>query len=64
MPMRLAFTALFAFRCFAAAPQYSAELIFPLEHWHNHSSSVVELPNGDLLVAGSTVRASARPTTF
>ena len=27
------------------------ELIFPLEHWHNHGSSVVELPNGDLLVA-------------
>jgi predicted neuraminidase len=48
--MRLAITALFAFTCWAATPQYSAELIFPLEHWHNHSSSVVELPNGDLLV--------------
>ena len=35
---------------FAAAPEYSGELIFPLEKWHNHSSSVVELPNGDLLV--------------
>lgn len=34
----------------AAAPEYSGELIFPLEKWHNHSSSVVELPNGDLLV--------------
>ena len=34
----------------AAQPQYSGELIFPLEKWHNHSSSVVELPNGDLLV--------------
>jgi hypothetical protein len=34
----------------AAAPQYSGELIFPLEKWHNHSSSIVELPNGDLLV--------------
>jgi predicted neuraminidase len=34
----------------AAAQQYSAELIFPLEHWHNHSSSIVELPNGNLLV--------------
>ena len=34
----------------SAAPQYSGELIFPLEHWHNHSSSIVELPNGDLLV--------------
>ena len=27
------------------------ELIFPPEHWHNHGSSLVELPNGDLLVA-------------
>jgi predicted neuraminidase len=27
-----------------------AELIFPLQHWHNHSSSIVELPNGDLMV--------------
>ena len=35
---------------FAAAPEYPSELIFPLEKWHNHSSSVVELPNGDLLV--------------
>ncbi len=39
-----------AFSAAIAAPQYSAELIFPLEHWHNHSSSVVELPDGDLLV--------------
>src|SRR6476620_12343083 len=34
----------------AAAPEYSGELIFPLESWHNHSSSIVEPPNGDLLV--------------
>src|SRR5262245_7246120 len=34
----------------AAESQYSSELIFPLESWHNHSSSIVELPNGDLLV--------------
>ncbi len=33
-----------------AAPLYKGELIFPLEHWHNHSSSIVELPNGDFLV--------------
>ena len=26
-----------------------ADLIFPLEHWHNHASMIVELPNGDLL---------------
>jgi predicted neuraminidase len=32
-----------------AAGEISGELIFPLEKWHNHSSSVVELPNGDLL---------------
>jgi predicted neuraminidase len=30
---------------------FESELIFPLEHWHNHSSSIVELPNGDLFVA-------------
>ena len=32
------------------APFLEAELIFPLEHWHNHASMVVETPNGDLLV--------------
>ena len=47
--MRLVAALLFAF-CAHAAQQYSGELIFPLEKWHNHSSSVVELPNGDLLV--------------
>jgi len=36
--------------CAWAAPQYSGELIFQPEQWHNHSSSIVELPNGDLLV--------------
>ena len=36
--------------CALAAPHFDGELIFPLEHWHNHSSSIVELPNGDLLV--------------
>ncbi|HKQ07277.1 MAG TPA: exo-alpha-sialidase [Blastocatellia bacterium] len=40
----------------SAAPQpegaafYESELIFPLEHWHNHASCIVECPNGDLLV--------------
>lgn len=28
----------------------ASELIFPLEHWHNHGSTVVQLPGGDLLV--------------
>lgn len=32
------------------AALYESELIFPLEHWHNHSSCIVEQPNGDLLV--------------
>lgn len=31
-----------------AAPRFDSEFIFPIEHWHNHSSSVVELPGGDL----------------
>src|SRR5512137_927591 len=34
----------------AEPPRFSAELVFPLERWHNHSSSLVELPGGDLLV--------------
>jgi predicted neuraminidase len=31
-------------------PFLGSELIFPLEHWHNHGSCIVECPNGDLLV--------------
>jgi predicted neuraminidase len=34
----------------AAEPVFRAELVFPLEHWHNHSSSIVELPNGELFI--------------
>ena len=34
----------------SVAPRYSAELLFPQESWHNHSSSIVDLPNQDLLV--------------
>ena len=30
-------------------PFLTSELIFPLEHWHNHGSAVVQLANGDLL---------------
>jgi predicted neuraminidase len=48
--MRLALVCLLAATFAWAAPEYSSELIFPLEHWHNHSSSIVELPNGDFLV--------------
>jgi predicted neuraminidase len=32
-----------------APPFLTSELLFPLEHWHNHGSTVVELPGGDLL---------------
>jgi predicted neuraminidase len=31
-------------------PFLTSELIFPLEHWHNHASMIVELPGGDLIV--------------
>jgi predicted neuraminidase len=31
-------------------PFHSAELVFPLEHWHNHGSCIVEASNGDLIV--------------
>jgi predicted neuraminidase len=34
----------------ADRPFMTSELIFPLEHWHNHASMVVELPGGDLFV--------------
>lgn len=34
----------------AAEPVFDAQLIFPLESWHNHGSSIVEAPNGDLIV--------------
>ena len=33
-----------------AEPAHEAELIFPLESFHNHGSCVVEAPNGDLIV--------------
>ena len=34
----------------STAALHEAELIFPLESWHNHASAIVECPNGDLLV--------------
>lgn len=34
----------------ADQPFLTSELIFPLEHWHNHGSCIVEAPNGDLMV--------------
>ena len=45
-------TSLLFLVCFAfpvlAEPMYESELIFPLQGKHVHSSSIVELPNGDL----------------
>ncbi len=35
----------------AEAPQYRAELVFPLHPQHNHAPGIVECPNGDLLVS-------------
>jgi len=35
----------------AEPPLYQAEMVFPLDRLHNHSSSLVELPDGSLLVA-------------
>src|SRR5258708_932352 len=35
----------------SAAPQYSAELVFPLHNQHNHAPGIVECPNGDLFVS-------------
>jgi len=32
------------------APDYTSDLIFPMEDWHNHGSSIVVCPNGDKLV--------------
>ena len=40
---------LFPTLCFSRG-HFQGELIFPPEHWHNHSSSLVQTPNGDLLV--------------
>ena len=31
-------------------PFLASEIVFPLEHWHNHASMIVEAPDGDLLV--------------
>ncbi|MCA9418001.1 MAG: exo-alpha-sialidase, partial [Candidatus Omnitrophica bacterium] len=34
-----------------AEPFYTGQLIAPLNDLHNHGSSVIELPNGDVLVS-------------
>ncbi|MCP5111936.1 MAG: neuraminidase (sialidase)-like protein, partial [bacterium] len=47
-PLLLAALLLLPAAAFAQEPFHTSELIFPLEHWHNHASSIVELPGGDL----------------
>ena len=44
-----AFLVILALAGSAEQPFLESEIIFPLEHWHNHASMIVELPNGDLL---------------
>lgn len=41
---------LLAVSAFGAEPFHKSELIFAPEKWHNHSSSIVELPDGNLWV--------------
>lgn len=45
------FVLLFISSIIYAQPKISEQLIFPLQDQHVHGSSIVELPNGDLLVA-------------
>src|SRR5687768_18357681 len=54
----LVIAALLAFNVFSLSalaadddkPFHKSELLFPLEHWHNHGSCIVETPDGELLV--------------
>ena len=48
--MLSALLAIMALAGSAGRPFLKSEIIFPLEHWHNHASMIVEAPNGDLLV--------------
>ena len=48
--MRLALLFVTLLSTSLAAQDLTQELIFPSEKWHNHSSSIVELPTGDLFV--------------
>ena len=53
MSIRVVLVGLLAAFGFATAsdrPFFQSELVFPLEHWHNHASMLVESSNGDLLV--------------
>jgi predicted neuraminidase len=45
----------------AEKPLYEAELIFPLEKLHNHSSSIVELPGGERSADDVKIEAARRP---
>lgn len=47
--LRAASLAVLALAFAPERPFITSEMIFPLEHWHNHASMIVELPGGDLL---------------
>jgi predicted neuraminidase len=50
--MALPFITLFVLTISAVgAPEFSAELVFPLHNQHNHAPGIVELPSGELLVS-------------
>ena len=46
-----------------ARPFLTSELLFPLEHWHNHGSASSSARTATCSSAGSTAPASARRTT-
>lgn len=49
--MNLLFVAALVSSIASATPVFQQEMIFPVEKFHNHSSSLVETPSGDLLAA-------------
>ena len=51
-PATILLALFFFFSAFAEEkPFLEGEFIFPMEHWHNHASCIVEAPNGDLIVS-------------
>ena len=51
LPILLLFLLAVSSSCAGAAGFFTGEFIFPPETWHNHASSIVEAPNGDLIVS-------------
>ena len=59
-PWQLGWTPLLLLNLFPnlsqAEPQYEAQLIFPLESWHNHGSCIVQTQEETFWLVGSMVR--------